>query len=294
MRSALTRVPDGSISHRLLSNLLRRSVDLVPWWLRDRVRRAPLLARVQQRFFSRFLSGQEFEYEISAGPARGLVFPINLPRDKLFWTGTWEKQVAEVISKNIREGDVCLDIGSHRGLMAGIMALASRGTVYCFEPNPENHDHLERLRGLNPGLDLCLVNVAVSDSDGEAEFSIMPESSMGKLSESVFQSEAQQTGRITVPTRALDSLLNDKTIVLPEFLKIDVEGAELLVLKGAANLIADKRPTIVVELHSYSLAHECTDWLRSYRYGMRIIESGIDLDDREAFRVCHLLARAHD
>jgi FkbM family methyltransferase len=274
-----------------LTGLLEKCIDWVPWWLRDRVRQVPGLKQAQQHFFNRFLSGREFNYEISAGPAKGLVFPISLPQDKLIWTGTCEKEVAETIAANIRPGDICLDIGSHRGFMAGIMALASHHEVFCFEPNPENQAHLEKLRELNPALKLKLVNLAVSDSIGQAEFSIMPESSMGKLKDSGFQSDADQSGWIRVDTRTLDSLLEDQSIAPPNFIKIDVEGAEVQVLRGAEQLIERCHPVMVIELHTSELARECSELLRCKGYSAQIIQEGISLQSKDGFSVCHLLAR---
>jgi FkbM family methyltransferase len=273
-----------------MTNLLTNSVNLVPWWLRDRIRRIPLIAGLQRSFFNFFLAGKEFDYEISAGPAKGLMFPIKLPDDKLIWTGTWEKEIAEVIAENVQKRTVSYDIGSHRGFMAGIMALAGASQVYCFEPNPENIEHLSMLRKLNPDLNLKVLDYAVSDKDGMAEFSIMPESSMGKLSESSFQSGVDNEGKIQVKVKALDNLIENGEIEMPGFVKIDVEGAEYSVLQGARKLIEKCWPTFVIELHSFNLANDCKKFLDDYGYSSRIIQNGIDLQQEQTFSVCHLLA----
>jgi len=275
----------------MFKNVMTHSVDFVPWWMRDLIKKIPIVSGLQRLIFDKFLSEKEFIYEINAGPAKGLNFPIKLPEDKLIWTGTWEKDISEVIAANVREGLASFDIGSHRGFMAGIMALAGASKVYCFEPNPENLEHLSILHKLNDQLKLDVLPYAVSDKDGEAEFSLMPESSMGKLSESSFQPEAEKNTSINVKVRTIDSLLNGEEVETPGFIKIDVEGAELLVLQGAKETIEKYSPAFVVELHSFSLAHECIEFLLDYGYRTQIIQRDINLDDEASFKVCHLLAR---
>ena len=171
---------------------LQQIVNLIPWWLRDNIRHIPFLKQLQQWIFNRFLSGRSFVYCINAGPAKGLLFPIHLPEDKLYWTGTWEKQISKALAAAIPSGGICYDIGCHRGFMAGIISLAGAQRVYCFEPNPKNIVHLERLVELNPKLALKILPLAVGETNGTAHFSDMPESSMGKLKDSPFQTEVEQ------------------------------------------------------------------------------------------------------
>lgn len=270
--------------------LLEKSVNFIPWRLRDNIRRIPFVAGLQRLLFQRFLAGKEFTYEISAGPAKGLWFPIKLPDDKLIWTGTWEKVVAEAIAENVVPNGISYDIGSHRGFMAGIMALAGSTRVYCFEPNPENLSHLEVLKTLNGKLALEILPYAVAETDGEASFSLMPESSMGKLSESAFQHEAKNEGEILVTVRSLDGLLERGEIEPPSFIKIDVEGAEYAVLQGAESLINTFSPTFVIELHSFALAVACKDFLAARNYATSVIQKQVDLDQEDTFSICHLLA----
>ena len=100
------------------------------------------MAPLQRWFFNTFYVGVEQDHRINAGPANGLVFPIRLPDDKLFWTGTWELEFAEKLAGEVPNGDVCLDIGGYRGYFAGVMAVNGASHVHCFEPNPANQFNL--------------------------------------------------------------------------------------------------------------------------------------------------------
>ena len=273
-----------------MTYFLAKIVNIIPWWMRDEIRKIPLVSDFQRILFRKYFSGKSFLYVINGGPAKGLKIPISLPDDKLIWTGTWEKKVAEKIYSNIKKNKSSYDIGSHRGFMAGIMALAGSKIVYCFEPNPGNIKHLNELCHLNRKLRLKLLPYAIAEKSGEAEFSLMPESSMGKLSKSLFQPEVKRNTSIMVQVRALDSLLKEGEIEPPGFIKIDVEGAELRVLEGARKIIKEYSPNFVVELHSFSLADKCQKFLREYGYNVEIIQKEIDFTNESKFKVCHLLA----
>lgn len=277
----------------MTKNYLVHSVDLIPWWLRDLIRKIPLISSLQRVIFNRYMSGNEFDYEISAGPAKGLNFPIKLPEDKLYWTGTWEKEISEMIYNNVIAGKVCYDIGSHRGFMAGVMGLAGASKVYCFEPNPDNIKHLRKLKELNKKLKLNILPLAVSAEDGEAQFSIMPESSMGKLSESTFQQDVLSNSTIKVGMRSLDSMWKNNEIETPGLIKIDVEGAENLVLQGAEELIQQYSPTFIIELHSFDLKNQCVQYLTDRGYNCKFIQKDIEASNESTFKVCHIVAKVN-
>ncbi|ABK44930.1 methyltransferase FkbM family [Magnetococcus marinus MC-1] len=272
-----------------MAGWLEKSVNLIPWWMRDHIRKIPLLAWLQRRFFARFLAGRHFDYQINAGPAKGLWMPISLPTDKLIWTGTYEKVVGEKMGRLTPTQGVCLDIGSHRGYMAGIMALHGAAQVHCFEPMPDNITHLQRLQQLNPELPLYVQPYAMGNRQGDARFAIMPESSMGKLSDSSFQVEAAHVTEINVAVRRVDDLVAEGVVMIPQLIKVDVEGAELEVLAGAQQTIEQNRPIMVIEVHSSALAVECQAWLQERGYRVEVLETGAVYDPTQPYRLCHLL-----
>lgn len=273
-----------------VSAIIARSVDLLPWSLRNRIKSIPGVAGAQRWIIERTMHGREFVHRISAGPARGLVFRVHMPADKLYWTGTWEHDVTTVIAKLARPGAVCCDIGGHRGFMAGVMLRAGASRVYCFEPNPTNAEAIEDLAALNPEADLRVLRYAVSAADGEAQFSVMPESSMGKLASSSFQHDAKTVETFQVTVRSLDSLIFSSEIPAPDFIKIDIEGAELDALVGASQLIADRGPTFLIELHSLALAQGCRELLEGAGYAVRYVQKDVRLKSEETYRVCHMIA----
>jgi FkbM family methyltransferase len=273
--------------------LIARSVDLIPWKMRAQIRKVPVVAYCQRWLLDRLMKGQEFDHVISAGPAKGLKFPVRLPDDKLFWTGTWEQSVTMAIAAVVRPGMICCDIGAHRGFVAGVMACAGGRPVYCIEPNPANIKRVMLLQRLNPQFDFRVIEAAIGARDEKAEFLLMPEASMGKLATSAFQIGASRIQNLTVQVRTLDNLVKSGKMEAPSFIKIDIEGAELEALSGAQKIIRRHKPGLMIELHSADLARKCRCFLEAFGYQISYVDSYMKKKRNGGFRVCHMLAKSN-
>ncbi len=259
--------------------VLRKSISLVPWRWRGAIKKIPFVAPLQRWALARFLEGREFVHTVDAGPARGLKYPITLPDDKGIWTGTYELELATAIAAAVQAGDVCFDCGGWRGFFSGVMALAGAGKVFAFEPLPTNVAQLRKMLALNPDLPITLIEAAVTEQSGELEFVVMPETSMGKLTTSSFQADNQSGQKIRVRAVALDALLAAGEVPPPSVMKIDVEGAELMLLRGARNLLVTHKPKLFMEIHSRELARDCRAFLEQLGYEIHVVGA-----ERE---VCH-------
>lgn len=266
-----------------MQTLLRKSIGLVPWRWRGAIKRIPLLAPFQRWLLARFVEGRTFVHAVDAGPARGLRYPITLPADKGIWTGAYELELAQAMAAAVPRGSVCLDIGGWRGFFGGVMALAGAARVVIFEPLPANAVQIRKMIELNPGLPVELMEAAVSDAEGEIEFCLMPETSMGKMAESSFQAGTTSSRRIKVRTVAIDSLVAAGRLGVPAVIKVDVEGAELLVLRGARQVLAAHGPKLFMEIHSRELGKECRALLTELGYTVQTVEPGEP-------EVCHFIA----
>ncbi len=274
-----------------LKRILISSVNLLPWGVRDNIRKIPLVAGLQRWVVRNAMSGETFEHRINAGPAEGLKMLLRLPEDKAYWTGTCEMDVTTCLKQEMPQGAVCYDIGSHRGFIAGVMAINGASEVFCFEPNPDNVASIGQLTGLNPDLKLTVMQMAVGAEDGNATFEIMPETSMGKLSTSTFQDGVSGQRKIDVRIVSLDSMLSRQEITPPAVMKIDIEGAEYDALCGAETLITTHKPKLLMEIHSFELLVQCRAWLAERGYRLSVIQHDLDQITAANFRVCHLLAR---
>ena len=252
-----------------LRQILRRSVNLVPWSLRNQIRQVPIVAGLQRWLIARIVGSAPFLHEINAGPGKGLRLMITLPDDKGLWTGTYESDFVGAVAAAVKPGMICYDIGGFHGFVSGVMAVARARQVVCFEPLPANLVAIRELLSLNPGLPIEVRTEAVGAAEGQAHFNVMIEDSMGKLETSPFQIDQSADSSIPVTVRSLDSLLAAGEVLAPDLMKIDVEGAELDVLRGARGILAARHPPLFLEVHSAELRTGCEALLHELGYATR-------------------------
>jgi FkbM family methyltransferase len=241
-------------------------LNLVPLSVRRHIKQIPGIAQLQRKLVSTLLDGREFTHMVDAGPAKGISFLIRLPEDKGIWTGTYELDFATRVAVAVRPGVIGYDIGGWHGFFAGVMAANGAREVHVFEPLPLNAERIRKLIEFNPTKSITLHTIAVGESDTEMNLLVMPETSMAKLEASGFQQDATSQQKMRVRVRSLDSILRAGEVPPPSLVKIDVEGAELLVLQGARATLRAHRPEIFAEIHSAALLEQCTDFLISEGY----------------------------
>jgi FkbM family methyltransferase len=240
----------------------------VPWRLRDVVRRIPIVAWLQRQFLSHIMGEETFVHRVDRGPARGVRFLLRWPDDKNMWTGTWEMPFASCLERMIPKGAVAYDIGGWHGFYSGVMAARGAREVHVFEPLPENLERIERLRSLNPALQIIIHPYALADRDGFTELVVMPATNMAKLTESEFQAEVSSPKRIEVRVAKIDTLIVAGEVPPPAIIKMDVEGAESLILNGARDVLRQFQPIILAEIHTPTLLAQCESILKDVGYDL--------------------------
>lgn len=257
------------IAHRLVNIAL----GAVPWSVRRHIKRVPGLADLQRVVVSATLDGKEFVHRTDAGPAKGVNFVVRLPEDKGIWTGAYEVEFATELARAVEPGTVTFDIGSWHGFFAGVMAAQGAEQVHVFEPLPVNVDRIRKLIRANPEKGIVLHPCAVGERDAEMDLLIMPETSMAKLEASPFQAERTSGEKVRVPVRSIDRMIAAGEAPPPALMKIDVEGAELMVLEGALDTLRSWRPKIFAEIHSAALLEACAALLDREGYEIERIDA---------------------
>jgi FkbM family methyltransferase len=176
----------------------------------------------------------------------------------------------------VRPGDVVYDCGANLGLYCRHLAgTLGAGRVVAFEPSADNRRLLmENLALGNIADRVTVLPMALSDEDGMADFQVDDmQSASGTLSK--VTGGAPSVGRRNlglaplteqVLCRRLDTVVAEERLPPPDVIKIDVEGAEGLLLRGAAGLLRDRGPRLLVELHGAGMARDVVTLLHDLGY----------------------------
>lgn len=164
--------------------------------------------------------------------------------------GRYEQAKHQAIETLLRPGGTFIDVGVNKGDFSLLAAriLGEAGQVLAFEPEPTNCHWIQRTITLNGYRNIQLYQVALSDRNGEAQLYIGAKSGWHTL---VAHPKGGDQQAIRVTTRTLDDFLAEVGWERPvSMMKIDVEGAEMEVLRGASHVL-DVNPRIVllVDIH---------------------------------------------
>lgn len=159
---------------------------------------------------------------------------------------SWEPDVQRVVQALLPPGGVFLDIGANLGFFS-LMAskrVGPSGVVHSFEPVPAQYSHLVENLRLNAATNVTAQPFALSDTDGSMDFFVSKSWNSGV--HSLFALPDAVKTKVQVHT--LDGYLASANVPPPTLIKMDVEGAETLVLRGAAGLLkSTHRPFVVLE-----------------------------------------------
>ena len=169
--------------------------------------------------------------------------------------GRYEAEEIRFARSVLRPGDTALDVGAHIGFFAMQMAAAvgATGRVYAFEPFDANADLLERSLAENRfGDRVIFQRAAVGAAAGSATLTFPVETLNSGGAYLLRDGTAPLIGhqKKEVPLVALDGLEIRRPV---RFIKMDVEGAEPQVIKGATRILREDRPVILSELHPTQL-----------------------------------------
>jgi FkbM family methyltransferase len=179
---------------------------------------------------------------------RWCLLPFGVSR--AFWP--WKRHSVEpyeldAIKRYGPSGGVYLDIGAN----AGLLTLAMRdwagpsARIYAVEPNPHTYELLGKVMALNRVNPAGLWALAISDSCGTVKFQVSQRDSLGVMSS--LKANDPDGSEVEVPCMSLDALCQQWDRL--DYIKVDVEGAEILVLTGARATLNRLRPVVQVEVH---------------------------------------------
>jgi FkbM family methyltransferase len=151
----------------------------------------------------------------------------------------------------LKPGNTFLDVGANYGMFTlfATQLVGSEGRVIAIEPQPRLAEALRQSKSQNDLKQVTILEMALSNQSGQEEFAVPSHSSgIGSL----FQEHASSSSKITkinVNVKTLDQVVEEMQFLKIDLIKVDVEGAELLVFQGGNSLLREQSPFIWFEVN---------------------------------------------
>lgn len=224
------------------------------------------------------------EHTVRNGPVQGLKLMVNQdqPAFREMIAGEYDAYLWAPLPKEL--DGIILDVGAHIGYHSlGFAALFPNCRVMAFEPNPANLERLQQHLRINEQVAdrITLFPAALSDVEGTLTFrssaNIEDQTSSGgylergkpPLDAAIYERAGFST--TTVATHRLDQLAQEHAWTNIKVVKIDVEGAEHLVLEGAVEVLRRDHPMLLMEIHSVVCMLEVLKLLHPLGYEVSLL-----------------------
>ncbi|RYZ21412.1 MAG: FkbM family methyltransferase [Chitinophagaceae bacterium] len=158
----------------------------------------------------------------------------------------YDRQTEAIIRRVCRTASNCVDVGTHRGEILDIMRKAApQGTHFGFEPLPHFYGKLQEKYAGTRGIEVF--PYALAEAPGEASFNhVKTNPAYSGLQKRRYDRPHEEDETITVEMRTLDAVVGSKNVPVA-LIKIDVEGGEMGVLRGARALLERDHPVVIFE-----------------------------------------------
>jgi FkbM family methyltransferase len=183
------------------------------------------------------------------------VEPEEWIQQHVFLFGTFETNTIKCIQKHISKGGVFFDIGANIGCHSLIAAekVGDKGQIHAFEAISKTYKKLQANIELNGFKNIHTNQVAVYNESTTLDFYIANDDNLGMSS--IYQRKDISTNREQVEAITLDSYIKENNIEKIDFIKIDIEGAELSAIQGMKVTLKHFKPSLLIEI-SKEIIHE--------------------------------------
>jgi FkbM family methyltransferase len=179
----------------------------------------------------------------------------------LYFVGVWEPGITRVFRQHLRRGDLCIDIGANVGAHTLLAAhlVGPAGRVHAIEASPSIYRRLAHNLRINDLKQVVAHNVAVTDETAPVTIFLHDIKNLGGTTIMPAEAKIRQTSsEVTIEGRPLPAILPIEEIQSARLIKIDVEGAEWLVLQGMLEVLPalNEDCLILIELSAEALAEQ--------------------------------------
>lgn len=168
-------------------------------------------------------------------------------QETVYFLGEYETAISTILEKLIGPGDICIDAGANFGWYTTLMSMAAgeNGSVHAFEPVPSSFEILKRNKEFAQlSNNIFITNAALGDREDSVTINLFDGQPTGHASLSDKGEPTSESYECQMIT--LDSYLAENQIKNVALVKVDIEGAELMFLKGAESLFQQLVPPIFI------------------------------------------------
>ncbi|WP_339677386.1 FkbM family methyltransferase [Cyclobacterium marinum] len=188
---------------------------------------------------------------------RGIKFKTDLSKQMgkdIFWRGAHDWAPVFTLEKILKGGQTFIDIGANQGeyTLWALKKVRTTGKVIAYEPADKLYNQLNENVNLNPQFKDAFFSRKIGLSDVPGRIKLYTKPGINEGVNSIYPSGDHDLYLGEIELSTLDIELNSLELKSVDCIKIDVEGAELNVLKGAKNTIITHRPTIITEINKDS------------------------------------------
>jgi FkbM family methyltransferase len=256
----------------------------------------PIIYKKIQSFHNSLVKGKTNKgspvwSKVLGGPAKGswIYVPPGSPAFKEMIMGVFDNFFWDFLCMTNLESQTIIDIGGHIGYhsMCFSALTGNKGKIYVFEPNSYNLERMKLIFKKNniTNENISIKQYALANFSGTTTFNYSKnvndqtssgsyiEDSCKPLSDEAYERSNFISTSVVVDT--LDNFIEEEKITNLKLIKIDVEGAEHMVLEGGMKTIGFHKPILLIEVHSVSAMLHVCKILYSLSYDLKIIDEGI-------------------
>ena len=226
------------------------------------------------RAYCNFFPSHQYKFSLE----NGIIFeyPLNSAIGRALFAGSFESYELDFLRRFLKKSDVFIDVGANGGLYTVIAAekIQNNGHIYACEPSQRELELLEHNIKINSLDNVTIIKSVISSEGGTVKFGIAQDGAMNSLSQTDHPGQKIDHWD-NIESTTIDNLIESYQLTKIKLVKIDVEGAEKLVIDGAKELLQSKNsPVILLEasnLNSKSFGFSATQVLQQLvDYGYKI------------------------
>ncbi|MCE9644886.1 MAG: FkbM family methyltransferase [Chloroflexi bacterium] len=222
---------------------------------------------------ARIVSGYSWK-SVQSGVFAGLTLYLPIEWGEEVIHGQYEQEFLGVIQSIAPRGGVLYDVGAHYGLFTAAWLHCGGRFVESFEPLAENRNILNQMLTYNHWEDKVHIHsIAIGRHTGSDWLIAYPGDSSRTFVPQVEEIHAVPAGTLKskISIWTLTDLVYERQLENPDLIKIDVEGLEGDVVEGAMAFLSDKKPPVMVEVHSTLNGLRTADQLGKLGYEMHVL-----------------------